>query len=160
MTEDRIICSEIVTGISPSWRLAYLPSIETVSDSCQSLSELLHQRRRWNNGSFACRLWLFYSVTQLLIQKNLSISRKLSFLTSTPLYIIRSFKDWFNLAWTPLLYILIYQGLRDLITKNSLLSASILDVAFSGEILLLISLFLLYQFGKQSKAFTFYICHL
>jgi len=155
LTEDRILCSEIVTGQASSWRLAYLPAVELATDSCQSLSELLRQRRRWINGSFACRLWLFTQLPTYLVSKNISGAQKISLLTSTPLYIIRSLNDWFNLALTPIIYTLIYQGTRYLIANHPPLLPWTIDIAFGASMALLIAQILLYQFGKQSKLLTF-----
>ncbi|MDV2999808.1 MAG: hypothetical protein N5P05_001414 [Chroococcopsis gigantea SAG 12.99] len=157
LVEDMVICPEIVTGTSPSWRLAYLPSLETISDSCHSLSELLHQRRRWTNGCFACYVSFLTRLPDYLSRENLGIARKMGLLTSAPLYIVRSLRDWFMLALIPLIYISIYQGLKYLITAHSSSSTGVLDLAFIGEILLLASPLLLYQFCKQSQVLFFTI---
>ncbi|MDX2254937.1 MAG: hypothetical protein NW214_05425, partial [Pseudanabaenaceae cyanobacterium bins.39] len=154
LTEDRILCSEIAMGQSSSWRLAYLPSVESVTDSCQSLPELLRQRRRWINGSLACRLWLFAQLPTYLLRRNIGIDRKLALLTSTPLYVIRSLNDWFNLSLTILITTFIYLGERYLMFSHDL-SGWPTSAAFIGELSLLTCQILLYHFGKQSNLLAF-----
>jgi chitin synthase len=57
LAEDRVIGNELVTA-SPRWNLGYCPEAHAVTDSCTTWPELLRQRRRWTNGSAACRLSL------------------------------------------------------------------------------------------------------
>jgi len=57
LAEDRVIGNELVVG-PRRWRLGYCDAAQATTDACTTWSELLRQRRRWNNGSSACRLWL------------------------------------------------------------------------------------------------------
>jgi chitin synthase len=57
MAEDRVMGSEIVLH-EPTWRLRHCSAAHASTDACATLPELLRQRRRWNNGATACRLWL------------------------------------------------------------------------------------------------------
>jgi len=57
LAEDRIIGNELVLG-DAHWHLGYAPGAQAFTDPCPALPELLRQRRRWNNSSSACRLWM------------------------------------------------------------------------------------------------------
>lgn len=57
LAEDRVIGNELVLAQRP-WTLACCDDAHATTDACSTLPELLRQRRRWNNGSTACRLWL------------------------------------------------------------------------------------------------------
>ena len=65
LAEDRIIGFNIVTN-SSSWKIAYVPSAVAITDACQSLSELLRQRRRWINSIFTVRLWMLFQSVKYL----------------------------------------------------------------------------------------------
>ena len=55
-TEDRLLVYHLATSGGASARSAYLPQARAVTDHCDSLMELLRQRRRWNNGELASTL--------------------------------------------------------------------------------------------------------
>lgn len=57
LAEDRVIGNELIVAARP-WRLGCCDDAHATTDACTALPELLRQRRRWNNGSTACRLWL------------------------------------------------------------------------------------------------------
>nr|WP_315465745.1 glycosyltransferase family 2 protein [uncultured Rhodoferax sp.] len=65
LAEDRVMGSEIV--LQPGgWRLGFCTEAHAQTDACTTLPELLRQRRRWNNGATACRLWLLSQWAQRL----------------------------------------------------------------------------------------------
>jgi cellulose synthase/poly-beta-1,6-N-acetylglucosamine synthase-like glycosyltransferase len=66
LAEDRVIANEIALAPDGSWKLDYVPRATAITDPCRTLQELLRQRRRWNNGAMACRLWLFRQWPSLL----------------------------------------------------------------------------------------------
>lgn len=109
LAEDRILGFDIVTAPDRNWQLAHLSSVVTVTDRCQSLSELLRQRRRWINGSFTCRLWSFAQLPEYLCDRHASLSSKIRLLRSTPLYILKTLTDWFYPALSVIVFTLICQ---------------------------------------------------
>jgi cellulose synthase/poly-beta-1,6-N-acetylglucosamine synthase-like glycosyltransferase len=98
LAEDRVIGWNMVTDPQQNWRLSHLDSVVTVTDSCGSLQELLRQRRRWINGAFASRLWMLFTLPQYLADSRASFLNKVRLLRSTPLYLLRTFTDFFHPA--------------------------------------------------------------
>ena len=66
LAEDRILGFEIISRPQNLWKLVYVPSAISVTDPCESLGELLQQRRRWNNSEFACNLWFLANIRSLI----------------------------------------------------------------------------------------------
>jgi chitin synthase len=79
LAEDRVIGSQIVLAPGSSWELGYAPGAAAVTDACQSLGELLRQRRRWNNSGMASRVWLAGKWYSFLRRSDRSAARKWSF---------------------------------------------------------------------------------
>jgi chitin synthase len=51
--EDRILCFELVAKAGNRWTLAYVKPSKAETDVPETAVELIGQRRRWLNGSFA-----------------------------------------------------------------------------------------------------------
>lgn len=51
--EDRILCFELVAKAGERWTLTYVKPSKAETDVPESAVELIGQRRRWLNGSFA-----------------------------------------------------------------------------------------------------------
>ena len=51
--EDRILCFELVAKENDRWTLTYVKPSKAETDVPESAPELIGQRRRWLNGSFA-----------------------------------------------------------------------------------------------------------
>ena len=75
LAEDRILCFELVAKAGDRWTLTYVKPSKAETDVPETAVELIGQRRRWLNGSFAA------SVVSV-------------FLTSTRLYSISDFFFW------------------------------------------------------------------
>ncbi|NEP18683.1 MAG: hypothetical protein F6J97_17575 [Leptolyngbya sp. SIO4C1] len=108
LAEDRVLGFGVATGKMPGWRLAYLPSVVTMTDVCVSLAELLRQRRRWINSAFACRLWVFAKMPGCLFDCDVAIAQKLGLLTAAPLYLLKTITEWFYPAISLTICWLIY----------------------------------------------------
>lgn len=59
LAEDRVLGEELLLA-GRTWKLGYCVEAEATTDACCGLRELLRQRRRWNNGSSASRLWFVW----------------------------------------------------------------------------------------------------
>jgi len=79
LAEDRVIGNEIVSRGSRCWRLTYSPEAQAVTDACQTLGELMRQRRRWNNSALACRLALLIQTPAFLARPDRRPSEKIRF---------------------------------------------------------------------------------
>lgn len=53
LAEDRILCFELAAKQGERWVLNYVKPSKAETDVPESASELISQRRRWLNGSFA-----------------------------------------------------------------------------------------------------------
>jgi chitin synthase len=53
LAEDRILCFELVAKKGERWTLTYVKPSKAETDVPESAAELIGQRRRWLNGSFA-----------------------------------------------------------------------------------------------------------
>ena len=137
LAEDRIIGWNMVTNPHHNWRLAHLCSVVTVTDSCESLQELLRQRRRWINGAFASRLWMIFTLPQYLADSNASFLNKLRLLRSIPLYLFRTFTDFFYPALSAIFFTSIFRYTESIFQDHSYYLWPI-HAAFSVSILLLI----------------------
>jgi chitin synthase len=53
LAEDRILCFELVAKAKDKWTLTYVKPSKAETDVPETAVELIGQRRRWLNGSFA-----------------------------------------------------------------------------------------------------------
>ena len=56
LAEDRILCFELVAKAGCKWTLTYVKPSKAETDVPESAPELIGQRRRWLNGSFAASI--------------------------------------------------------------------------------------------------------
>ncbi|EIW67254.1 hypothetical protein TREMEDRAFT_33680 [Tremella mesenterica DSM 1558] len=57
LAEDRILCFELVAKAKDKWVLSYVKPSKAETDVPESAAELISQRRRWLNGSFAASVY-------------------------------------------------------------------------------------------------------
>ncbi|KAF8326625.1 glycosyltransferase family 2 protein [Cantharellus anzutake] len=57
LAEDRILCFELVAKAGDRWILNYVKPSKAETDVPESATELIGQRRRWLNGSFAASVY-------------------------------------------------------------------------------------------------------
>ncbi|KAI0034830.1 chitin synthase [Vararia minispora EC-137] len=57
LAEDRILCFELVAKAGCRWTLTYVKPSKAETDVPESAAELIGQRRRWLNGSFAASVY-------------------------------------------------------------------------------------------------------
>ncbi|KAK2463946.1 hypothetical protein APHAL10511_003997 [Amanita phalloides] len=57
LAEDRILCFELVAKKGDKWTLSYVKSSRADTDVPEEAAELIGQRRRWLNGSFAASVY-------------------------------------------------------------------------------------------------------
>ncbi|EIN10925.1 glycosyltransferase family 2 protein [Punctularia strigosozonata HHB-11173 SS5] len=57
LAEDRILCFELVAKAGAKWTLTYVKPSKAETDVPESAAELIGQRRRWLNGSFAASVY-------------------------------------------------------------------------------------------------------
>ncbi|KAL8281055.1 hypothetical protein RQP46_006413 [Phenoliferia psychrophenolica] len=57
LAEDRILCFELVAKANEKWVLGYVKPAKGETDVPETAAELISQRRRWLNGSFAAGVY-------------------------------------------------------------------------------------------------------
>jgi chitin synthase len=65
LAEDRILCFELVAKANDRWTLTYVKPSKAETDVPESAAELIGQRRRWLNGSFAASVYALVNFFQL-----------------------------------------------------------------------------------------------
>ena len=57
LAEDRILCFELAAKANAQWVLGYVKPAKGETDVPEEAAELIGQRRRWLNGSFAAGVY-------------------------------------------------------------------------------------------------------
>ncbi|KAF8591568.1 glycosyltransferase family 2 protein [Ramaria rubella] len=65
LAEDRILCFELAAKANERWVLNYVKPSKAETDVPESAAELISQRRRWLNGSFAASIYSLYHFFRL-----------------------------------------------------------------------------------------------
>ncbi|KAK1224389.1 hypothetical protein PQX77_012685 [Marasmius sp. AFHP31] len=65
LAEDRILCFELVAKANDRWTLTYVKPSKAETDVPESAPELIGQRRRWLNGSFAASVYALVNFFKL-----------------------------------------------------------------------------------------------
>ncbi|KAG6919403.1 Chitin synthase, class 1 [Tephrocybe rancida] len=97
LAEDRILCFELVAKAGDRWTLTYVKPSKAETDVPESAAELIGQRRRWLNGSFAASVYAL--VNFFMFYKSGHGIIRMFFLHVQALYNIFSLIfSWFALA--------------------------------------------------------------
>ncbi|KIM33668.1 glycosyltransferase family 2 protein [Serendipita vermifera MAFF 305830] len=64
LAEDRILCFELVAKANAQWTLTYVKPSKAETDVPETAAELIGQRRRWLNGSFAASVSIDFGNAQ------------------------------------------------------------------------------------------------
>lgn len=94
LAEDRILGYEIISRKDNGWQLAYVPEVVAITDTCDTLTELFHQRRRWINSSFACNLWLIFKIFNYLKESGANFKQKVHTIFSIPWLVANCLIQW------------------------------------------------------------------
>jgi len=97
LAEDRILCFELVAKANDSWTLTYVKPSKAETDVPETAVELIGQRRRWLNGSFAASVYALVNFFKLYRSGHGPI--RMFFLHLQALYNVFSLIfSWFALA--------------------------------------------------------------
>lgn len=118
LAEDRILCFELVFKRSDRWTLGYVKNAKGETDVPEGAAELISQRRRWLNGSFAASI---YSLVHFwkIYQSGHNVIRVLFFHLQALYNFCVLFVTWFALANYWLTFSIIIQFLPDNIFENA-----------------------------------------
>jgi chitin synthase len=97
LAEDRILCFELVAKAGCKWTLTYVKPSKAETDVPETAVELIGQRRRWLNGSFAASI---YAVVHFgrLYKSNHGIIRMFFFHLQALYNVFTLTFSWFALA--------------------------------------------------------------
>lgn len=116
LAEDRILCFELVAKAGDRWTLTYVKPSKAETDVPETAVELIGQRRRWLNGSFAASVYAL--VNFFMFYKSGHGFIRMFFLHIQALYNVVSLVfSWFALAnlW------LTFSIIIDLLPQQSIL---------------------------------------
>lgn len=97
LAEDRILCFELVAKANARWTLTYVKPSKAETDVPESAAELIGQRRRWLNGSFAASVYALVNFFRLY-QSGHGIIRLFFFHIQALYNAFSLFFTWFALA--------------------------------------------------------------
>ena len=97
LAEDRILCFELVSKVGANWKLAYIQAAKAETDVPEQIHELISQRRRWFNGTFAAGVYSLIHFYRIL-KSGHNVIRKIFFLIQAVYNLFVLIFNWFNLA--------------------------------------------------------------
>lgn len=97
LAEDRILCFELVAKKGDRWTLTYVKPSKAETDVPESAPELIGQRRRWLNGSFAASVYALVNFFKLY-QSGHGIFRMFFFHVQALYNVFSLVFSWFSLA--------------------------------------------------------------
>lgn len=95
LAEDRVIGNQLILSRGRPWRLAFEADAHATTDSCVTYRELFQQRRRWNNGALACRLWLFRQWPEFMRRSDRNLAAKLGLSVAMIGQLLAGMVEWF-----------------------------------------------------------------
>ncbi|KAF8154862.1 chitin synthase-domain-containing protein [Crassisporium funariophilum] len=97
LAEDRILCFELIAKKGERWTLSYVKASKAETDVPESAAELIVQRRRWLNGSFAATVYALVNFGRVY-QSSHGFGRMALFHVQVVYSAISLFFSWFALA--------------------------------------------------------------
>lgn len=97
LAEDRILCFELVAKAGAKWTLTYVKPSKAETDVPEQAAELIGQRRRWLNGSFAASVYALIHFFDLYRSSH-GIIRMIFFHIQAIYNVVSLVFSWFALA--------------------------------------------------------------
>ncbi|KAL0959110.1 hypothetical protein HGRIS_014407 [Hohenbuehelia grisea] len=97
LAEDRILCFELVAKANARWTLTYVKPSKAETDVPETAVELIGQRRRWLNGSFAASVYALVNFFKVY-RSGHNIFRLFIFHIQAIYNALSLFFSWFALA--------------------------------------------------------------
>ncbi|KAG8980226.1 Chitin synthase, class 2 [Tulasnella sp. JGI-2019a] len=97
LAEDRILCFELVAKAGAKWTLTYVKPSKAETDVPEQAAELIGQRRRWLNGSFAASVYALIHFFDIY-KSNHGIIRMVFFHIQAIYNVVNLVFSWFALA--------------------------------------------------------------
>ncbi|MEH2368693.1 glycosyltransferase family 2 protein [Nostoc sp.] len=151
LAEDRVIGFEILTNSSYGWKIALVPSAIVITDACQSLSELLCQRRRWINSIFTVRLWMLLKSFKYLCNGDIDLIDRFRFVGASVYHFLTALIIWFCPATIYGSTILLYTYTKSILEIHSPSLVPIIDFFLGIELFSVTTILILGQLYKKYK---------
>lgn len=124
LAEDRVLGYELLADPSANNQIEFSSRAVARTDRCDSLRELLKQRRRWVNSSFICRTWMIKNIVQYAKKPGIALSKRLQIYLSSLNFIAFHLLDFFMPLWSALILQQTYMSLDSILQKTQLFSAT------------------------------------
>jgi chitin synthase len=97
LAEDRILCFELVAKANDCWTLGYVKPAKGETDVPEGAAELISQRRRWLNGSFAASVYALVHFNRMFRSRH-NVIRLFFFCVQAAFNMFTLLFSWFALA--------------------------------------------------------------
>ncbi|KAH7887783.1 glycosyltransferase family 2 protein [Phlebopus sp. FC_14] len=152
LAEDRILCFELVAKVGDRWTLTYVKPSKAETDVPESAVELIGQRRRWLNGSFAASVYALVNFFQLY-RSGHGIIRMFFFHIQALYNIFSLIFSWFALAniWLTFSIIIDLLPLQHMILFGTATITYWVNLAFKWIYLAFLALQFVLALGNRPK---------
>lgn len=117
LAEDRILCFELVAKAGDRWTLSYVKPSKAETDVPEHTAELISQRRRWLNGSFAASVYSLVHFYRFYRSRH-GVLRQLGFHVQALYNACQLILSWFALANMWLTFAIIIQYLPSILLRD------------------------------------------
>lgn len=117
LAEDRILCFELVAKAGDKWVLSYVKPSKAETDVPEKTAELISQRRRWLNGSFAASIYSLVHFYRFYRSRH-NVLRMIGFHIQAFYNLCQLILSWFALANLWLTFAIIIQYLPKVLLRG------------------------------------------
>ena len=117
LAEDRILCFELVAKAGDRWVLSYVKPSKAETDVPEKTAELISQRRRWLNGSFAASIYSLVHFYRIYRSRH-GVLRMLGFHLQALYNLCQLIFSWFALGNLWLTFAIIIQYLPNVLLRE------------------------------------------
>jgi len=156
LAEDRILCFELVAKANERWTLTYVKPSKAETDVPESAVELIGQRRRWLNGSFAASVYALVNFYKLY-RSGHGVIRMVFFHIQAFYNIFSLIFSWFALAniWLTFSIIIDLLPSQNIIIFGTAAITHWVNLAFKWVYLAFLALQFILALGNRPKGERF-----
>jgi chitin synthase len=78
LAEDRVLGFEVIAQQNAATKIKFIPDAIAITDRCQSLEELMRQRRRWLNSGNIAKIWALFQLRRYWQSSNSPLTTKIT----------------------------------------------------------------------------------
>ncbi|RDB30009.1 Chitin synthase 1 [Hypsizygus marmoreus] len=153
LAEDRILCFELVAKKNEKWTLTYVKHSKAETDVPESAAELIGQRRRWLNGSFAASVYSLVNFYRVY-QSNHNFIRLFFLHIQTLFNAVQLFFTWFSLAnlWLTFSIIIDLLPSQGIVIGGNIVAIHWFNLAMKWIYLIFLALQFVLALGNRPKS--------